>query len=177
MPRTGPSQRHIFQQRLAEAIAWCAPLVVPLRPKWCLRTPRLEPRGSVVGAASPERDALVSDLCRERARLLQQGGVAPTPSAGAPGAGRLLLFYASDSLCDGTAEAASEGYFDHENQPPWDTWVHFLIEPPTSPEDTESSVVVSWVPPDFVALVERAIEQNPEQCLAWASPANLPLLW
>lgn len=172
----GSPQRDVFQQRLAEAIAWCAPIVVLRRPKWCLRTSPLEPRGTLAGAPPEGQGALVNDVRRERVQLLHRSGVASLPAPGNLAGRRPLLLYASDSLRDGSAEVASEGFLDADNQPPWDTWVHFFLEPSSTPDGTRSTVLGSWIPPAFIELVQDGIAENPEGCLAWASPANLPLL-
>ena len=59
---------------------------------------------------------------------------------------------------------ASEGYFDWDNTPPWDTWVECVLGP-------DGPVLLSRVPFAYRSLVDKAIEWNPEGCIYWASSA------
>ena len=70
-------------------------------------------------------------------------------------------------LSDGGAEEMSGGFFDADNQPPWDTWI--CIEAP----DT----LLCWVPRGHVAVVQAGIDANPERSLFWwpdEGPMNGP---
>ena len=85
----------------------------------------------------------------------------------APRGGRLLAYFPDADLACGTAEAASEGYFDVNNVPPWDTWV-LLTEPSDRVVDASySTCLIAWVPPTHVLRAQRGIEVNPEECICW----------
>ena len=60
--------------------------------------------------------------------------------------GRLLLFAPQDSLSDGAATVASEGFFDTDNVPAWDTWRYF-----------DDQTLVSWVPHQLISKVQSGI--------------------
>ena len=77
--------------------------------------------------------------------------------------GRLLLYSPDENLFDGAAMVASNGFFDVDNIPPWDTWICFV-----------GRYLVSWVPPQHLELANSGIEVNPEGCILWAPEAGLP---
>ncbi len=73
-----------------------------------------------------------------------------------------MYFYPASSLSDGAAEDTSSGFFDADNQPPWDTWVTY--EPVSG---VERGRILCWVPGSLVSLADAGIEANPEQCIVW----------
>lgn len=75
--------------------------------------------------------------------------------------GRLLGYSPDDMVWDGASEAATGGFFDGEDEPPWDLWLGYLVE--TNGRD----YLVSWIPPDLVLTVEYGINVNPVGCLFW----------
>lgn len=70
--------------------------------------------------------------------------------------GRGLLFAPQDSLSDGAATVQSEGFFDVDNVPAWDTWVYF-----------DGRTLLSWVPPQLISKVQSGVDVNPEGCIRW----------
>jgi hypothetical protein len=72
--------------------------------------------------------------------------------------GRLLLYTPSENLACGAAEASSNGFFDVNNVPPWDIWVHF-----------SEGTLVSWIPPALLDVAQMGIYVNPEACIRWAT--------
>jgi len=87
--------------------------------------------------------------------------------------GRLLLYFPDANLADGAAEAETDGFFDIHNVPPWDTWIGLFRDGSSDPSFTD--YLVSWVPGDFVPLVERGIYVNPEHCTLWLADTPVPL--
>jgi hypothetical protein len=85
-----------------------------------------------------------------------------------PHNGKLLLFYPDGSLSDGAAEPASRGFFDNDNLPASDTWVYYGTDGSGS-RNFDQNFLVSWIPGQFVPLVNGGIEVNPEGCIEWAS--------
>jgi hypothetical protein len=125
-----------------------------------LRSDALDP--AVFGAASfrggrgniPTREA-VEALVTRRTELLQSHA-GSSPLANVDG-GKLLLFTPQDSLSDGAATVASNGFIDVDNVPPWDTWLYF-----------DGRTLVTWVPPQLISTVQLGIDVNPEGCIRWA---------
>jgi hypothetical protein len=121
-----------------------------------LRSPELKP------SLSPDElgdDALganaVAEVVTRRSRLTA-GTFAEKGDTNV--GGRLLLYTPSENLACGAAEASSNGFFDVNNVPPWDIWVHF-----------SEGTLVSWVPPALVDVAQMGIYVNPEACIRWAT--------
>ena len=91
--------------------------------------------------------------------------------------GRLLLFDPDGTLSDEAATPESEGFFDADNVPAWDTWVWYAEEPTSRQGGWAmwSSYLVAWVPPHVVELANRGILVNPEMCIQWASEVDTAL--
>jgi hypothetical protein len=72
--------------------------------------------------------------------------------------GRLLLYYTFENLADGAAQQSSNGFFDADNIPPWDTWVGF-----------SEGILLSWVPALLIEAAQMGIDANPEGCIRWSN--------
>ena len=96
----------------------------------------------------------VAEVVAKRSQLL--GKVSPVDEASPQTQGRLLLFVPSETLMDGSAKYSSNGFFDVNNVPPWDTWVSF-----------SDRTLVSWIPPRLLETAQRGIDANPEACINW----------
>jgi len=90
-------------------------------------------------------------------RSVAQEGVSMKVDAPMLARGRLLEFIPSETLMDGAAKYSSNGFFDVNNVPPWDTWVAF-----------SERTLVSWAPPLLVEIAQDGIDANPEACIRWA---------
>ena len=127
-----------------------------------LRSPELRPMTiPLFPSTEAERVRVVETVADNRAHKLGAGkdhrafeGLAD---------GRLLLYSPDENLFDGAAMVASNGFFDVDNIPPWDTWVCFV-----------GRYLVSWVPPQLLELANSGIEVNPEGCILWAPEVGLP---
>jgi hypothetical protein len=92
--------------------------------------------------------------------------------------GRLLAYFPDDNLADGWAETVSEGFFDVNNIPPYDTWVWIVRNIRTfeyadhEQGEIEANYLVAWVPPDFMPLASRGVDANPEGCILWLDTLN-----
>jgi hypothetical protein len=104
----------------------------------------------------------VNDLCRKRAEAADTR-LDLNENLDSFAAGKLLLFYPNETLCDGAACQSSNGFFDNWNIPPWDTWIWYSGLP------HESQVLYSWVPSQFIELASTGVSVNPEQCIRWAT--------
>ena len=155
--------------RLSETVQWCAPRANVLDPDGSLRSPELRPPEGTRDWA-----ARVEVVCVARATTL-----ASMPRRQAdPTSGRLLIFDPGQSLSDGAAMVESNGFFDADNEPPWDTWIAYVQERPQRPGAWThlDSYLICWIPPAFLDLVDRAIAVNPEECLLWTDTVQTPFL-
>jgi hypothetical protein len=114
-----------------------------------------------------DRKSTVDWACRRRHRAL---GFPQSVPAHALGGGRLLMFAPDDSLSDGAAEVNTNGFFDFDNIPPWDTWVAYLYE------SELLNYFVSWIPAQLIELADTGIEVNPEACIRWLEELDSPVV-
>ncbi len=152
-----------IDRRLEETIAWFRPglhrdddllarSVAGLWPPgddhsvtWSRRVASALPR-----VAQTRREALApSDFLRDRR----------SPLAG----GRALVYWPDLTLRDGSAAFVAEGLFDECRAPAFATWVAFLRDA----RGGASAYLVAWIPPPAIEAAQRAIDVNPEQCIAW----------
>ena len=84
-------------------------------------------------------------------------------------AGQLLVFYPALSLFDGASELSSDGYFNSNNEPPWDTWVYFGETAESLEPVDYRFFLLSWVPNGYLSIAQRGIDANPEGCIEWLS--------
>jgi hypothetical protein len=162
-----------LKQRTSEAARWADAMLSKItviqidrerlrrgEPSAQLRSDALDP--AVFGAASfrdgrgniPTQEA-VDALVTRRTELLQSHAkLSPLTNVHT---GKLLLFTPQDSLSDEAATVASDGFFDVDNVPAWDTWLYF-----------DGHTLLSWVPPQLISKIQLGIEVNPESCIRWA---------
>jgi len=152
-----------FDARLNETRIWCSLHGEFADPAASLRSEQLKPE-VMVGKGSeaawnhlhPDVAGSVLRLSEIRANLIKSDGKPASQHAG-----RLLVFWPEETLDCGAATFSSRGYFDAGNAPPWDTWLWFgqvRNQPPA---------LISWVPDEFIPLVEEGLAANPEQCIQW----------
>jgi hypothetical protein len=79
---------------------------------------------------------------------------------------QFVVWLPDQSLSDGAAQLETNGYFDADNQPPWDTWVAWVTAP-TARDLGLRNMLIAWVPDDFLELVRAGVDANPEECLLW----------
>jgi hypothetical protein len=153
-----------FRRCLVETMTWCelTRLGPPLNR---FRSPELNPGGSLDPAhySFP----LVESVCRRRAELLKKRKAPLLHDLGK--AGQLLVFCPGLSLFDGAAELSSDGYFNANNEPPWDTWVYFGETPESLEPEDYRFFLLSWVPYSYLSITQRGIDANPEGCVEWLS--------
>lgn len=155
-----------FISSLRDAIQWCAAKVSRSNPKECLRTLSVGNSENLMWASHEERILLVAELIQGRRHRLESNH---SPIDLSVNRGKLLIFYPDASLFDGAAEVASEGFFDCDNHPAWDTWIYYGVDGSGSQKDCDIHFLISWVPSELVSLVNGGIEVNPESCIEWAS--------
>jgi hypothetical protein len=155
-----------FAQRLAEAIAWAEPRAVLDDARRALRSDDLRPPG-----LPRARAAMVTDALRLRASALRAAPPPASTHADLHG-GRLLVYFPECSLCDGAAEAASHGFFDAENTPPWDLWVA-LGAAPHARNVNHRVYLSAWIPEMLLDIANSGIDMNAEECICWLEDAPI----
>jgi hypothetical protein len=74
------------------------------------------------------------------------------------------LRYAPDeTVSDGASEEVTHGFFNIEEEPPWDLWLGWVVEKSGWPW----GYLVCWIPPTFVETVQDGIDVNPVDCIGW----------
>ncbi len=68
---------------------------------------------------------------------------------------------------NGGTASVSDYFFDHNDNPPWDTWIQ--VFPSSKAQD---SFLLSWVPPEFIPAAENAIPVECIGMLMWAEQAE-----
>ncbi len=175
----------VFEQRLNETVAWCTRNPKQSKSAEYLRTPALRPEKlqdtSLFLSSSNQAAAAIEEISQKRKKLLTDEGLMPEGTTGIAG-GRLLAYFLGASGHDGVTESMSNGYFDHEDNPPWDTWVcciagKELIGPDQEPFDLRVVIgqrafspdyVLSWVPPVWVKDIGEAMRCEAMGAVMWA---------
>jgi hypothetical protein len=83
------------------------------------------------------------------------------------GGGLLLLYFPTPPQSGGRASAASGGYLDDRDAPPWDTWVAYV-------EEVGRSYLVAWVPPEAIGSVTAAT-RIPNASIRWLDASGVEL--
>ena len=146
------------------------------------RGPYLEPHATFASYTHSVRREMVRQVVagRERALGWNSSRVAhyPLDLVG----GRLLAFDPDNSLADGAAEDCTDRFFDWFNLPTWDTWVWYAVDETRrdkakpAGEHVDHNFVgclVSWIPPQFLNLVNSGIDANLEGCLRWVDTLDI----
>lgn len=170
----------VFRVRLAETIAFCAGRELPLR-TWDLEPRNLISYARGIGwpyAVDIDWASIFVQLGIVRRRLLERTGRLPTRPASNLLGGRLILFDPTASLGEQSSWTFSNGYFDRDNLPPWDTWIMLIPESSPVPRNdlrrVAPSYLTAWVPRIYQQRAEAGIEVNEEGCLELLHRANTP---
>lgn len=126
---------------------------------------------------------LVDELREERLKQLRAERIDASCFADSLANGHLVLYCPRENLCDGAACVYSEGFFDCDNVPAWDTWVCYTtVINRDIPEwrswslDETSEVLISWIPPQLLDIARQGVAANPEQCIVWLPDEMTPSL-
>ena len=174
-----------FQRRLTETIAWCSAHANILDPAGSLRSPAM-----ALGYESYEYhyallsagQTIASGVAEERRRLLRASDICPNPLPPTQAGGRLLVYQPDASFCEAWAEDATGGFLDEWDTPPWDTWIwytskgHISTLPAGKQEvgfTLREGLLVSWIPPVFLHLVQTGIKVLPFGGIQWAEEINV----
>jgi hypothetical protein len=154
------SQLADLRRRLCEAASWSERHFASERPDTSLRPPQLAPPVLCSNGWST-----VDSVVTCRSKQVEAGPGLPLPP------GRPLIYHPNAQLSDGAAQAASRGFFDVDNAPPWATWVGYFQD------DTGDygPYLLSWVPVAGIPLAQAGIDVNPEQCIRWLDHTDVKL--
>jgi len=156
---------HSFSMSLRETIGWCLPRVDTSNPKYCLRSEYLRPK--ILFKAAPECDIdlwaepdMIRNLLQKRAEIVKPGKI-DLPAQYDLAGGRLLVHFLNASNHNGLSAGETSYFLDNNDTPPWDTWVEVCT-------DEQWDFLVSWIPVEFLAVVEHGIEAECVGMLMWA---------
>ncbi|HKY42499.1 MAG TPA: hypothetical protein VJM50_05360 [Pyrinomonadaceae bacterium] len=168
-----------FIKRLNETIAWCVPRVNISNPKYCLRSAQLRPDYEF--SSQPDYDVdlwwvdlhMINKVAASRSRLLMPATPLRTAEGIDLAGGRLLIHFLNESNQNGATADITSYYLDHNDTPPWDTWVQAFVPESLayqSPDLPPSAYafLISWVPPEFIDVVNEATEAECVGMLMWA---------
>jgi hypothetical protein len=158
-----------FAKHLAQAIHWCSSRLPVTDPKHSLRSLPLNSQESLINLSHEQRLILVNELILKREQHLFSSKVPSSPLQSDLGGGKLLLFYPDGSLFDGAAEPASDGFFDWDYVPAWDTWVHYGNDSSGSSENCDENYLLCWIPGELIGKVDEGIAVDPGECIKWAA--------
>jgi hypothetical protein len=133
-----------------------------------------------LGFQEPEAlKEIVEVLARLRADQLKlSNGYPMAPSQHLAG-GRLLCYAPYENLAEGVEEQETQGYFDVNAVPPWDTWLWFVTQQTRElnrPYLWYDSYLISWVPPELVDVVDKgAVATSTTHALEWADAVDSDL--
>ena len=83
-----------------------------------------------------------------------------------------MIYFPDEDLADGAAESESDGFFDVDNAPPWDTWIAMVEDDDAEPV---RPYLVTWVPREFLKLAQAGISANPEECIRWLDDTDVAM--
>ena len=160
-----------FEIRLAETIESCTRYGDILEPKDSLRSEELKPEfmcnENQYLNDSAKRINDINQLLETRSKLLNKEATPVVSDADLQG-GKLLAFFPDETLCDGAAEMVSYGFFDVDNVPAWDAWVGIF-------RDYDREYIITYIPHQFVSLVDEGSYVNPEDCIPWLEKSQTRL--
>jgi hypothetical protein len=123
-----------------------------------LRTSALKPLSALGEFISEsQRESIVAEVVSIRSRLLSIEQSPRQIRYCSEDLGRILIYTPSENVADGASKYASMGFYDANDAPPWDSWVHYL-----------KGELICWVPSVLVPLAQDGIDANPVECIRWA---------
>jgi len=108
----------------------------------------------------PSKDQLehtVAQVIVVRSQLVAADGPLDQDSILSERRDRLLHYWPAENVSDGASEVGSLGFFNGNDIPPWDTWIHYA-----------ERKLTCWVPEELIGLAQDGIDGNPVDCIHWA---------
>ncbi len=123
-----------------------------------LRTIALKPSVSIGDpfCSETELEEAVIGVVERRSTLLKSRLSTDYMKLGTALSGRLLRYEPRENVSDCASRYASNGFFDPNDAPPWDTWVGY-----------SDGTLTSWVPDPLVPLAQAGIDANAVDCIGW----------
>jgi len=162
-------------QQLADTVAWCSRHAraddagsstrsLALRPP-VMALPDSQPLHRLLDVPG-EAKAALDFVCEARRRELERLGI-PVLSVGSDLAGGRILLTTIDTDSCWAATEPSNGYYDLNDLPGWDTW--FLHRE----TDRLWGAIYCWVPAGLVELAQRGMDVIPVMSVEWARSLDL----
>jgi len=151
---------------LAETIAWCTRIPKPWNPKTSFRSLDL----AYAELDITSRVEMVNKVIEARRFFLNDRSITPAQSLAG---GRLLVTYPNINMRNGMEETESNGFVNYANVPGWDTWIAFFEESGT--RQHYYSFLLSWVPTEFLEIVDVATDMSPEESINWIDRVDHPI--
>ena len=157
-------------RRLAETVAWSSRHVRADDPDASTRSPTLCPpvmalpqrqRLSCLLNLAGEAEAAVEFVCNARRRELARLGIPVVPVGPDLAEGRILFTTIDTDSCE-AATGPSNGYYDLDDLPGWDTWFHHR------PTERLWGAIYCWVPSHLVELARSGMDVIPVMSVEWA---------
>jgi hypothetical protein len=150
-----------FSRQYRETVAWCQPRVQLSDIRGCLRSKELAPPSSERTDLDPtfwnSVDA-IAWVVEQRSKLVGVVDVGPPPSTAT---GKLLACRFEQTNHNYGAAEYSHGFFDGNDNPPWDCWVGFV-----------DSILIAWVPSELVATAKEGMAVECVGALSWVSESK-----
>lgn len=86
--------------------------------------------------------------------------------------GRLLVCELEMSIGDGLSEAASLGFFDVDDRPPWDLWLTGHGRGRRDQREEPLACLLAWVPDTLVCHAQAGIDANRCRSLYWPADGD-----
>jgi hypothetical protein len=161
-------------QVISEAVTWCFYRQLSVSP---YRSLELDPsailavpdfphdKESIKAWIEGKRDCYrraTSWINHARSELLKAMGIETIEAVDALSRSKLLIYEPMETVDDGASEAASMGFYDPQDAPPWDTW--FLYA---------DRAVCCCVPEFSISRAQDGIDANIVDCIHWANWSQL----
>lgn len=178
-----------YHRSLAETVAWVVPRCSEPNPGVALWSPDLwvpdSPRPKADTAHRSEIDGEIDLIlpeqfgedgyeaaCRlvvgRRREAVHASGLTAAAPDGDLHGGRMVVCYTLNTFW-GCLGEASHGLVTAGGIPAWDTWVHMVPD-----KGGGHGHLLAWIPEAYVALVQAAMDTDPEMTFVWAAPQDDP---
>ena len=155
-------------QAISEVVTWCSGKPFrshELDPSAILDIPDYSHAESIEAWIVKKRDCYrraTSWINQTRTELLKTASIQTVEAGEALSKSKLLIYEPLETVDDGAAEAASVGFYDVHDAPPWDTWILHV-----------DHAVLCCVPDFAIGRAQDGIDANPVDCIHWADWSRL----
>ena len=119
---------------------------------------------------------MVEHVIAERRRLVTPRSATSLGERHLLNDGRLLALFPNYSNINCMSAWATGYFLDENDSPPWDTWVDIIRTPPIESKKSFDELLVAWIPPDYIEIVNLGIETEIIDILMWVDePISCPV--